>query len=263
MIDEGTIAKIAEVAGNAAGKLAEGRTVTVPNDIGDEVLFGLEQGPDGEECFRELTPAAAPAASPISAHTLGAVTDYLRENRDGLELKSVVVHVAAPDRVEVLGPLRYRRDREVFLRATPALGDRLADFEGKYQNQEDFILKVQTLFADTPERATLLKLAGNMTDEAVRTAVDDGVTQQVVTKSGGAKVGTESIKNPYMLVPLRSFPEVGLSPVPFVLRVKGNGAGQASHLALFDAGGGAWRVDAIEKIREVLAVEGRVWGVVA
>jgi hypothetical protein len=256
-----------ETTGNAVIQMVEAarqavdaktRTVEIQG-----VPYALERKGYGADALRELIPQNDPQASTLGAGSLTAVLDYLKENRDGLDLSRITVHVVAADRVEILGPLRDKRDRETFLRSTPTLSDRLSDFEGRYHGQEDFVLKVQTLFADTPDRAELLKLAGNLTDEAVRIAVDDGVTQQVTTKTGGAKVGISNVKNPVDLVQLRSFPEIDLNPVPFVVRVKG----QPSQVALFDASGGRWRIDAIRKIYAYLTTDksakGRTWGIVA
>lgn len=234
-------------------------SVRVIRDEGGQYV--LERKGAGVDAMRQLIPADPKAAKAIEVHTLDAVTDYLRENRDGLALAKVVIHVGGPRMVRVLGPLREHRDRECFVIATPPADD-LAGLN-TFQPQADFLLMLQRFFVADAERAALLLLAGTLADEDARTAVDDGVTQIVATKAG-SRLGSAAVKNPWLLVPRRSFPEVALAPVPFVLRVKGNGPGQPSSLALFEADGGAWRVDAIAKIRAHLTgAAGAVWGIVA
>lgn len=249
----------------ALQQLAENATHAVDVDRRlvdiEGAAFVLERKGDGADAIRQLIPADPKAAKAIEVHTLDAVTDYLRENRDGLELAKVAIHVVGPRMVRVLGPLREHRDRECFVVATPPADD-LAGLN-TFQPQADFVLMLQRFFVADAERAALLLLAGTLADEDARTAVDDGVTQIVATKAG-SRLGSASVKNPWLLVPRRSFPEVALAPVPFVLRVKGNGPGQPSSLALFEADGGAWRVDAIAKIREHFDTGGpAAWGIVA
>ncbi len=246
--------------------------VTPPDPAANRVidvegkLFALEdKGQQGDQ-FRELKPEKPARASALAAHSLTGVLDYVKENADGLELSHVTVHVAGPREVNVIGPLReIHRDREEYLKAVPA-GDDIGGGLNTYIDQADFVLRLQRFFEDSDERKALLLIAGTVTDEAARTASDDGVTQLVATKAG-AKVGTSAVKNPWMLVPKRSFAEIDLNAVPFVLRVKFNGAGNASSLALFEADGGAWRVDAIRKIFAFInsdkSAEGRAWKVVA
>jgi hypothetical protein len=222
-------------------------------------ILVLERDSTGAEKVRELIPEQPPAAA-LAVHTLQAVRDFLEENRDNLDRKGLVVHVVGPRNVAVRGPLRARRDREVFLQAVPPVDD-VGGFNA-YASQAEFVLWVQRHFLDTDERKELLRLAGTLADEDTRTAVDDGVSQIVATKAG-SKLGAAVVKNPWRLVPRRSFPEIALDPVDFVLRVKGNGPGQPSSLALFEADGGAWKVDAIAKIRAALTKEGDEWGIIA
>lgn len=235
------------------------------------VPWALERDAQGAQKFRELKAENAPRAQALDAHSLTAVVDYLADNRDAHDLSKVTVHVVSHERVVVRGPLRERRDREEFLAVTPAVDDKVREFEGRYLAQEDFVIQAQLLFLDTPERAELLRTVGNMTDEAVRTASDDGITQLVITRSGGAKLNNAGpLKSIVNLVPLRTFPEVQLAPVPYLVRVKGSWAGNPSTIALFDASGGAWRVDAIRKIgifledaRMKAAGDGPGWGIIA
>jgi hypothetical protein len=97
----------------------------------------------------------------------------------------------------------------------------------------------------------LLALVGNITAEKARVLVDDGVTQEVTVKGGAVRSANQIVKQP-ILVPMRTFSEVVLEGVQYVLRMKGGGDGQMPSIGLFEADGGAWRVDAIDKIKDIL-----------
>lgn len=256
----------------AVTEQAAGRVHYVGGDDDGQaaVPWALERDGEGGETFRQLVSEKPPAAAPIVAHTLQAVVDYLAPQGDGavtrdcVEIDDIFVHVESHDVVEVFGALRERRDRERFLVAKPVGGAELDRVIGHYQAQDAFVLSVQTGFRASPERAELLKLVGNLIDGVSKTAIDDGVTQMVNVKAGAKLDG--AVKNPWMLAPLRSFPEIELSPQPFVLRVYAGGEGRPAQLALFDASGGAWRVEAISKIAAWLkekAGEQRAWGLIA
>lgn len=212
--DEGISALVDAIGGGDVHN-GENRTVTVEGKV-----FALEVK-DGSDSFRELTPAKPALAQPLTAHSLGAVLDYLKWNKDQDALANVAVHVVGPREVRVVSKLRdTHRDRETYLVATPANDD----FQpSQFLTQDDFVLKAQTCFVDTEERARLLELVGNLTDEAVRTAVDDGVTQLVGSRVG-VRTGTTSVRNPFNLIPRRSFAEVNgdMTPTPFVLRISGD-----------------------------------------
>lgn len=245
-IDKGFAEGIAKLGADSVG--AGARTVNVAAATGPTSRTFALIRTAGTESFVELKPDETEAAADmIECSTLQAIVDYLEENRDGLDLSKINVRVVDEAEVSVIGPLRVNRDRETFATATPASGDPVSEFLGKSWSQDDFVLKAQLLFAPGEDRAALLALVGNLTDEAVRIAIDDGVTQQVATRQG-TKVGPTAVKSPVFLVPLRSFPEITLAPVPFVVRVKNNGPGTVSTIALHDASGGVWRVDAIKKI---------------
>lgn len=231
----------------------------------DDRKFALEKNGAGVDKFRELKPEKPAAAKFITLHSLTGVLDYVTENADTLDLAHVTVHIAGPRDVRVIGPLReIHRDREEYLAAFPAADD-VAQSLNTYLDQADFVLRLQRFFEDSDERKALIAIAGSLTDEATRTASDDGVTQLVATKQGSS-LGTKAVKNPWLLTPKRSFTEITLEPVPFVLRVMFNGAGKASSLALFEADGGSWKVDAIRKIYAFLSSDhsavGRAWKLV-
>jgi hypothetical protein len=122
-----------------------------------------------------------PQAAALDVYSLGAIVDYVKENRDALPLDKLMVHVVSPQLVRLLGPLQERsRVRETYVQANAhALTD---GFLGGPKTIEDFIVGLQTRFVESAERASVLKLIGNITQSNVTQANDDGVSQAVVAR---------------------------------------------------------------------------------
>lgn len=96
----------------------------------------------------------------------------------------------------------------------------------------------------------MLKLVGNVKEEAVNTIGDDGVSQSVVAKMGVATVGNVKVPNPVLLKPYRTFVEVEQPESNFIFRMR-----KGPECALFEADGGAWKLEAIDNIKEYLTAE--------
>lgn len=192
---------------------------------------------------------AGPTPTTIKVYTLGALRDYLVANRDRLDLATLVVHVVSSQIVRVESALHDTlRTRECYLQAEAS---NLTDgFLSKWLSIEEFVIGLQARFVDNDDRRKVLALVGNIKDESVKTANDDGITQTVTAKTGVALVATAVVPNPVALRPFRTFREVTQPESPFVLRMQTGPSG-----ALFEADGGAWRLNAVEAIRKWLAAE--------
>lgn len=191
---------------------------------------------------------AGPTAEALKVYSLGALRDYLTANRDTLTLETLVVHVVSPQVVRLSGPLQERaRNRESYLEATAH--NLLDTFVGRFLSQEEFIIGLQTRFVGAVDRDKVLALASTMTTEAVSTSSDDGFGQTVSAKAGVALKSTVPVPNPVTLRPFRTFREIEQPDSLFVLRVS-----PRSELGLFEADGGAWRLEAVERIARWLRV---------
>ncbi len=197
---------------------------------------------------------AGPSPLPLAVSTLGAVRDYLTGNKDQLDLTRLVVHVVSAERVTVLGPLQPRdRTREIYLSAS--CQNLIEGWLGKFHTLEDFLLGVQIGFVDTDDRPRLLALLGNVKHEQVKTATDDGVTQIVQARAGVALVSEVAVPNPVLLAAYRTFRDIVQPSSLFVVRVKAGPANGLPQVGLFEADGGAWRLTAVERIRDWLTGE--------
>lgn len=194
---------------------------------------------------------SGPLAKPLGVSTLGAVRDYVAANKDALSLGTLVVHVASPTTVYVLGPLSDRaRVREGYL--TAGCVDLSDGFLGTFMSLENFLIGLQVRFADADDRQRLLALLSNVKHESVKTALDDGVTQVVQARAGVALVSEVAVPNPVLLCAYRTFRDVVQPSSLFVLRVQSGRSGGLPEVGLFEADGGAWRLLAVARIREWL-----------
>jgi hypothetical protein len=99
----------------------------------------------------------------------------------------------------------------------------------------------------------ILALAGNLKAGREVTTQDDGVSQTATVKAGVTLVDTAKVPNPVPLKPYRTFIEVNQPESSFVLRLKqGYRENELPSIALFEADGGAWRLEAIQSIAQYL-----------
>jgi len=211
-----------------------------------------------------VTPPAFPS---LGVATLTGFVGYVRANIDDLNPISakVMAHVASPTEVLLLGeaqqapqlqnpsvttepvPEMGLMSRPMYLSATAHAPYEWDDEQ--FMEHEDFMLYIQQVFTDKGDLKQLKKVIGNIVNEDVKQANDDGVTQRVTTKTGAVLVGDATVPNPVKLHPMATFAEIPQPPVEFVLRVR-PGRGDIPQVGLFptDAGRLAWRRDAAERV---------------
>lgn len=187
-----------------------------------------------------------PLAAPLKVSTLQAMVDYINNKVDDVIAKNLLIHVLGPDQVELCGHLfRATRQREILLYAnlphTPFVF-------GKWTGQEEFVIALLSMFEQNAELKELLKVAGSITDEAVKTEEDDGVTQRAVARVGIARVENVTVKGRYTLKPHRTFMEIEQPASDFIFRIRSGSAHGPVGLALFEADSGAWKLEAISKV---------------
>lgn len=185
--------------------------------------------------------------SPLATTTLQSVVDYLSCNLDKSLSKAgqVIVHITDPTHVSVFREINADKNRDKLLQVNADLPEQIR--YGSFYDMESFNIALQSRFVDVQDRAKLLALVGNVQDGNVRSIGDDGVTQTTTVKTGVASVSDVLVPNPVMLAPYRTFAEVEQPVSSFVFRMRKGNDGPGA--ALFEADGGAWRIDAIANIR--------------
>lgn len=186
-----------------------------------------------------------PKASPISLNTLSSLIDYIKAGVDEMHGK-MIVHVQSPTKVQFYSSLDDERKRECIAEVTA----QVPDFRfGQFYDHESFCIGLQSKFVDDADRALLLKFAGTVEAGTVAEYGDDGITQKATIKTGIASKGEAIIPNPAKLKPFRTFMEVEQPESSFIFRMKDHGGIQC---ALFEADGGAWKLDAMMEIHAFL-----------
>ncbi|NQX67956.1 hypothetical protein HQN90_17685 [Paenibacillus alba] len=186
-------------------------------------------------------------AMPNAVHlnNLTGLVDYIKANYD--EQPPVLIQVASPTEVNVLSTFNRDMNRNHLIKSTALLPN--IPFE-KFHDVEAFNILLQSCFVANDHRDALLKVVGNIKEETVQSVGDDGISQQVTAKTGIATVAPVVVPNPVYLKPFRTFVEVTQPESAFVFRMQ-NGP----RAALFEADGGAWKLQAILEIKRYLEHE--------
>ncbi len=186
-----------------------------------------------------------PTRDAVEVRSLTGLVDYLKSKFDGEE--KLMVHVVSPTEVAAFSMTNCDANREFYIKAKAML----PEFRyGNFHDPEEFIIKLQSVFVKNEDQAKLLKVVGNIKDEAVQSYGDDGVSQKVTAKTGVATVADVQVPNPVFLKPFRTFAEIDQPESEFVFRMR---TGPAA--AIFEADGGAWKLEAMQRVKKYLDEE--------
>ncbi|SHI75893.1 hypothetical protein SAMN02745975_00550 [Geosporobacter subterraneus DSM 17957] len=189
-----------------------------------------------------------PSPAPLKTKTLTSLVDYLKSQVDVKASKHLIIHIVSPTCVSLQSELRKDKDRENYMLCEVLLPSNIN--YGRFMEVEQFNIMLQSSFVDTADRRKLLKVTGTITDKAVKEVGDDGVSQAVTIKTGVATVNDVLVPNPVILAPYRTFPEIEQPESAFIFRMQ-----SGPTAALFEADGGAWRNEAMAKIKKYLQEE--------
>ncbi|QDX92031.1 hypothetical protein EEL30_06410 [Brevibacillus laterosporus] len=192
---------------------------------------------------QKLHHVMASVPTKIQVNSLSGLIEYIKSNFDGD--KEMMVHVVSPTEVQCF--TTFNRDyQRNFLICADAMTPQFR-FDNWY-DPENFNIKLQSCFVANEDRDIMLKVVGNIKEESVNTVGDDGVSQAVVAKTGVATVANVKVPNPVSLKPYRTFVEVEQPESDFIFRMK-----SGPSCALFEADGGAWKLEAMRNIKDFLA----------
>jgi len=213
-------------------------------EIAEPVIYDIDKRSYTD---KKLIPIEEPKADSFGVSTLTALVDYIKESVDK-ESKPEIIQVESPTRVYLFSQFSaVDRKREYYLEAS---ADLPSISYNRFMEAEDFNIMLQSRFIDAEDRASVMAMVGNIREENVSSAGDDGVSQSVVVKKGIQSAEEVLVDNPVMLKPFRTFHEVEQPTSPFVLRLQ-----DGPKAALFEADGGAWRNEAMKNIKEYLDEE--------
>jgi len=199
---------------------------------------------------KDLIPIIPPHPSALTVSTLDSLAKYIQDNPD--RLTEVIICIDGPHQVSVFSPLDETwRNREPYLVAK----DTTPQFHfNDCMDVASFIVGVQVHFDDNEARQALLKVVGNITESAVRTHADDGVTQTVTAKAGITRVEDVDVPRILPLAVRRTFYEIGAIPGDFILRLRSAKEG-APTCALFETAARVWEREAVIRIYEYIGAK--------
>lgn len=186
-----------------------------------------------------------PKADSVTVHTLTSLLDYINGTSDILADKMIVA-VESPTTVRLYSELDCNRDREYLMVAEAFLPK---FYFNQFIDQESFCINLQSKFIQNQDRDLLLKFAGTVESGTVAQYGDDGVTQKATIKTGLASKGEAILPNPVRLKPFRTFLEIDQPESDFIFRMR---EGRGVECAIYEADGGAWQIEAMQKIKAYL-----------
>ncbi len=182
------------------------------------------------------------APSVFSTKTLASLVELiLKENTHG-SLNDLIIHVESPTKVNVHTALRNHLDRFNLYSAVAEL-PRIT-FEN-YMDVEQMNIMLKSTFVQSDMRDSLIQLLASLSEEAVKTTDDDGISQKVAVRTGVQTLSKVMVTPIVKLAPYRTFIEVPQPEGEFLLRLK-----TGPTAALFEADGGAWKMQARKNIKQ-------------
>lgn len=139
---------------------------------------------------------------------------------------------------------------------------------GHYYDSESFNILLQSRFCRDETIAKLLSIVGNIKSSDVQTKADNGITQTVQTSKGIVLKEDTVLPNPVTLAPFRTFIEIEQVASAFIFRAREGKNPYCDEnekkitFALFEADGGAWKIEATQRIKEYLEEAFKDTGVV-
>lgn len=176
--------------------------------------------------------------------SITGLLNYIASDTDST-FENSFIHIVSYDRIEFLSPLNDENERELYAVCEP---DKISFPFNRFIDREDFNIALQTGFIENEDLNDILKYIGNMSDKAVRTVGDNGISQEITIKSSTQGLVDVFVPNPVILRPFRTFTEIDPVESKFVFRLKEGG-----YCALFEADGGAWRINTMHVLEEYVS----------
>ena len=181
-----------------------------------------------------------PPVETLKLTSLNSLISYIKGNMDKWTIK-LAIHIVDHRTVRLISELNDDFNRDVIIEVNAVMPDQVR--YGSFYSTEDFNIILQSRFQRTDDRDLLLKFTGPIKEEKVKSTGDDGISQAVTIKTGITSVGNAVVPNPVTLAPYRTFLEIKQPESTFIFRMK-----DGPEAALFEADGGAWKLDAVNSI---------------
>jgi len=215
--------------------------------IGDRLFFVDTDGtlefwdPKDYERYRQ------PGKLVVSS--LDAMITFITENKDGLKEEDLYIQIL--DCINVVVYLKAggpENDRTPVVLANGKISNEFSF--GQWMGQDEFIIGLSTLFADTQELQFFIAGCSNMRIESTDRETDDGNTTKTVSRRGVVNDADNTPDSVVTLNPFRTFRNLGQPGSAFVFRYKAEG--DRVQFKLIPADGGSWKYAAVKMIEGYL-----------
>jgi len=212
-----------------------------------------QDGEDREFSNRTLHPVNVDLPEPVKVSTLSGFCDLITGKIENFAADQVIAQVVGHDRVSLIA-----RISDPWGRRQTFIESHLPELEpfrfGQFLDHENFLIGVMAHFTNTPDREYLIQMASHIGTEKVRTSLDDGISQEATLKQGSSLKTSVTVRNRLQLAPFRTFREIDQPLSEFLFRLRGGSESAPPTLALFEADGGKWKIDAMEGIGKYLRI---------
>lgn len=195
-----------------------------------------------------------PRPSALELESLQGFVDYILCNTEEIALSRCMVYIEDINQVSLIEQFSGESQKRTCY-VSAKLNKHLSVFPfGQFLDNEEFQIKLRCHFVHNDDREILLKYISRLTTNNEITIEDDGVTQSASVRKGlsGARIETAAAPAIVHLQPYRTFREIPQVESPFIFRLKPSKEGLPS-CAIFEADGGAWRIEAKQRIYSYLA----------
>ncbi|MED1406950.1 hypothetical protein P4U07_30155, partial [Bacillus mycoides] len=201
----------------------------------------------GEQTYstQHLHLVKEPTPAEIVVHSLSGLVGYVKSEFDTAE--PLMIHIENPTTVSCFTAVNGDKARSTFIQAKASIPR--FNFSNFY-DREEFNIALQSGFVQNQHRDIVLKVVGTVVEGAVKEIGDDGVSQAVTAKTSVANRENVKVPNPVELSPYRTFVEVEQPESKFVFRMR-----EGARCGLFEADGGAWKLEAMNNIKKYLNKE--------
>lgn len=188
-------------------------------------------------------------AEAITANTLSAVVDYIKQKHDELR-ESMILHIESPTQVRLYSGLLDEKRRECLFRTNAIVNEFQFD---RWYDQERFLIELQANFIETDDLKIVMQVAGNIQAGTTANYGDDGISQKTTIKSGISSNSDVIVPNPVKLRPYRTFHEIMQPESAYVFRISEDHG--EPRFKLVEAEGGIWKNGAMKAIKEYFEFE--------
>lgn len=212
---------------------------------------------------------------PVSFTTLTSLVDYLKSRNDVPNdfIDHIFVSVVSPTRIEVYSGVNKENFYE---RSTIATVDAVVPKVriGEWLEQSAFCILLRSCFVDMKksfplknyfenqqngqeeltadtDRDALIGVASNIVSGTIAEYQDTGISQKATLKTGIQESEDKLLPEKVTLRPYRTFLEVEQPMSEFIFRAQ-DSRGNGVQLALYEADGGRWKMDAMNMVKEYL-----------